>query len=202
MKVTEKLIQKYWENKCTPDEKKAIEMWLASREREATDLDLATMNKVEDRVWNKLNENIDGDQKEETKIVPLYKKITRYAAAACIAIAIFAAGRYSTSLEYNELTSQESTNEEQGLMIYGGNGTSGKLSGNAFMLSFDGQLRLYNGSNNLKTIVVGDVTYVLEPKKSYFIHGNVEKSSMIASNFLANENIPLEGYFGLLVIKF
>lgn len=200
MKVTKELIQKYWEDRCTPKEKEVIEHWLAAKARESTDLDLATMDRSEDRVWDRFNENIIPDYRKPTKVIPLYKKVARYAAAACLAAMFFGAG-YFVDKETSDQVVQNEQKKDRGLRIYGENGAYAKIPGDAFKLSFEGQLRLHNGSNSLKTVIVGEMIHILEPGKSYYLNGSVDGSSMLAINSKSDMDRYLKGDFRLAVIK-
>lgn len=194
MKITPELLKKYFDGHCTSDEKAFVESWIPGNEDILAKMTEEKVAWHTSRIWNRLQ----SDMKREGRTIPLYKKITRYAAAAAVTLMAFGAGYFvdkGTTIQI----AQEKPKEDQGLVVYGGNGAYGTLPGNTFQLSFEGQLKLYNTSNSFKTVIVGDITHILEPNKSYYINGSVDSSSMIASN--TSLGIPLEGDFKLAVIK-
>ncbi|MEM0940424.1 MAG: hypothetical protein AAGI25_11660 [Bacteroidota bacterium] len=200
MEINKELLRRYADGECTNAEKKRVEDWLSERDVISGEFDELEIQREFNVRWTAIESLMERDG--GAKVIPLYKKLTRYAAVVCITVAIFVAGRYSTTPEINELVSQESTIEEQVLVIYGGDGGYGKIPGDSFKLSFDGQLKLYNASNNIKTISVGQMTYILQPKKTYYLYGNVESSSMIAGyNDIERPIQPrdLIGHFGITI---
>jgi hypothetical protein len=196
MKVDSKLLEKYYNGFCTKTEQEIVEKWLASDTFDTNE----TLNlpKKESKIahkqkmWQNISKVMD---KPEVKVVPLFKKLTKYAAVACFATTIFFAGRYSTTIN--------TAAEPQGnLLVYGGNGTHAKIPGNEFSLQFDGQLKLFNGSKEIKTVTVGNKTYTLEPMKTYFLMGDNQKSSLIAGLYFGEEDLAeLKGDFGIKILK-
>ncbi|MEM0940419.1 MAG: hypothetical protein AAF600_14410 [Bacteroidota bacterium] len=199
MEVNRDLLKRYANGQCRTEEKKHVEDWLLEQDFISGSFDQARIRKELNLSWVAIESHMEKEVR--TKIIPLYTKFTRYAAAACLAIVIFFAGRYSTSLEENQLASQEKTPEEQGLMVYGGNGAFTQLNGDSFNLNFDGSLKVYNRSGEQKTIVVGNVTYTLEPNKKYYLLGNANSSSLIVSNRQLNDFNPLVGDFDIFIIR-
>ena len=195
IKVDNKLIKKYHLGLCSPQEEEAVSKWLESSEFNE---ELILESNVDHKqvMWQNISKdlNLTG-----TKVVPLYKKVIKYASVACLIMGVFFAGRYSTTdIPIYEITKvQQST-----LLVYGGNGTYAKIPGDNFSLQFDGQLKLYNGSSSIKTVKVGNASYTLEPFKSYVLMGDIEKSSLIAS--LGFESMDeyggLKGDFSVKVI--
>jgi hypothetical protein len=202
MRITEELLKSYSTDKCTSEEIKAVELWLSSEKYTIPDLSTSELAEVKSRTWSRLSPLL---QEKETPVIPLYKTLSRYVAAACIVITVFFAGRYSsdnTIAMNTDTVSLQSNN----LLVYGGNGACAKLQGNAFSLEFDGQLKLYNGSASVKKVKVGNVTYTLQPRQSYFLMGNNQKSSLIAGLDFEMEQGSgsfgeLKGDFGIKVIK-
>ncbi|RAV30320.1 hypothetical protein [Sinomicrobium soli] len=134
----------------------------------------------------------------------MYKKLTHYAVAACVTAVIFFAGRYS-AIENTPLSAQQTiTQASNNLLVYGGNGAYAKIQGNTFSLQFDGQLKLYNGSEEIKIVTVGNKTYTLEPMQGYILMGDNEKSTLITGLDLKLERVgfaKLKGDFGIRVLK-
>jgi len=165
--VNEELIKKYINGECTLEEKERVESWLQSTTL-ANETDyFKEFTASKDRIWNEISQDIP---QKQTKTIPLYKNLTRYAAAACLAVALFTGG-YFTAIS-NELQEHTVINEaaEQGkLQITFEGGRSTQIPGNQFELLFDGKIQLSNLSDETKTIVCGNQTLLLEAGESYFL---------------------------------
>lgn len=201
MKITTELLKKYASNTCSTQERQAVERWLTDTAAEVPQITDDQWEQADALMRIDIGKHLSFHKKP---VVPLYKKWIRYAAVACVAAAVFFAGRYSatenTSLIAQQTTAQESNN----LLVYGGNGAYAKIPGNKFSLQFDGRLKLYNGSKEIKTVTVGDKTYTLEPMQSYILMGDNEKSSLIADLDFKLERVglaKLKGDFGIRVLK-
>ncbi|MEM6735337.1 MAG: hypothetical protein AAF620_04630 [Bacteroidota bacterium] len=194
MKITHELLEKYARGECTLAEESAIEAWFQSEESESSEFSPSEIENIRALML------VNIEEKQGYKVIPLYKKFTRYAAAAAVILMAFGAGYFVDKGTTDQIVQNE-LKDEQGLTIYGGNGGFGKIPGESFRLSFDGHLRLFNGSDSFKTIIVGEITYILEPNKSYFLQGDENSSTLIANSHRLNESNPLEGDFYISVIK-
>ncbi|MEM6735321.1 MAG: hypothetical protein AAGC64_12065 [Bacteroidota bacterium] len=192
MKITHELLQKYARGQCNLVEEAAIEAWLQSEESESSDLSSVEIANMQTRMMKNF------EQRQTTKVIPLYKKFARFAAAAAVILMAFGAG-YFVDKGHSEQIVRKEVKEDDGIIIYGANGVSGRIPGESFKLNFDGQLKLFNPSNSIKTVVVGLVTYILKPQKDYYIYGNIDNSSILVGNF--EKPIRLEGHFGISVVK-
>jgi len=164
MNITPELLEKYYAGRCTETEKKAIEAWLESPEADTAFPPEERLTKIEQKMWSIINPG------KQTKTIPLYKTITRYAAAACLAGALFAGGYFTASS--NALQEHTAINETAGqgkLQITFEGGRSTQIPGNQFELLFDGKIQLSNLSDETKTIVCGNQTLLLEAGESYFL---------------------------------
>ncbi|MEM9329418.1 MAG: hypothetical protein AAGA85_27405, partial [Bacteroidota bacterium] len=110
MKITEEILARYWNEACSEEERKAVEAWLVSNEREPDQLDEALISNAQDNVWEDLQATIG--QKEEAREVslkfPLYNVI-KYAAACLLLLglgAMYFAG-YSGRPVFEAAASQE-----------------------------------------------------------------------------------------------
>ncbi|MEM6264632.1 MAG: hypothetical protein AAGI38_19125, partial [Bacteroidota bacterium] len=168
MKVTAELLRKYANQQCNPAEQEAVEKWLASNDATETPLAL-TSSAQEDRIWK----NIAQETKEQhiwlmrennaedmdtdpptTRILPLFNKLIKYAAAACILLTVFFAGRYSVPTATAHPVEDKSPQNH--LYIQGENGAKGNLPGEAFNITFNGTISLFNSSLKPKRIQVGE----------------------------------------------
>ena len=130
MRITEELLRKHLLGLCTEEEKKAIKEWFERRENQSTGLKIVEVSDSERKeIWSTIHETIPELQpfNSSTKTIPLVKKLTRYAAAACIIFAAFFGGRFSA----NTANASEVVNKspEDHLYIFGGSGTEGNLPG-------------------------------------------------------------------------
>jgi len=201
MRVDSELLQKYHAGLCTPEEEKTVESWLASGEYlESLDLTETEKTAHKEHMWQQI---IGATKHTQVKVIPLYKKIIQYAAAACFIIAVFFAGRIST-FDSTPIVSKTSQNEQANFLVYGGNGAYAKIPGDEFNVQFDGQLKLFNGSTSDKTIIVGTTSYTLEPQQTYILMGNKQESSLIANiDFGVERGLyhDLKGDFSIKVLR-
>ena len=86
-RITDRLLQKYYLGQCTEEEQSAVEQWLASEQFDEP-LDLPDRVKPihKQQMWQAISEDLDLPRGRK---VPLYRKMMRYAAAAC---AVFGLG--------------------------------------------------------------------------------------------------------------
>jgi len=98
--VNEEIIKKYIKGDCTPKEKERVEVWLQST-TVPNETDYAKeFAASRDRIWNEIREDIP---QKQNKVIPLYKTLTRYAAAACLAVGLFAGGYFILEQEQRQL---------------------------------------------------------------------------------------------------
>ena len=97
MRITVELLEKYLRGLCSPEEKAAVEQWLTSSEDEVSELSAEAISEMKQNVRRSLPPFLDNNK---PLVVPLYMQVIRYAAAACIIIGVFVAGRLSVSTSY------------------------------------------------------------------------------------------------------
>jgi len=85
-KVDGELLEKYYSGMCNANERKIVEEWLASDAYDQP-LDLPDHIKASQKahIWRHVMEDVG---QSKTKVIPLFKKIARYAAIACLFIAV------------------------------------------------------------------------------------------------------------------
>lgn len=195
--VTKELIEKYHLGLCSPEEKKLVEDWLDSAVHQIDLTPEKDDDKIRQQIWQTLTPIISGD--DQAQVVPLYKKLTKYAAVASIVLAVFFAGRLSVNMGYAHPVVDKTPKDH--LFIFGGNGARGNLPGQAFKVQFDGRLKLYNGALTSKCIKVGNQEFVLEPYQTYYLSGSVEKPILLNSKQLPGNDfdlMSLKGDFSIL----
>ena len=185
MKITPELLEKYQLGKCTTEEKTIVEAWLEDTSYIPRDVLKTTISSMSTSVWTKITKTINTDNSgsgHNATIIPLHKRLTKYAAAACILLVTFFGGRFSADTASATTTVEKAKRDH--LYIYGGDGTNGKLPGNNFKINFDGTVKLYNESLYKKNIQVGDTSFVLGPQQIYYLKGSVEKPTLWSDNHL------------------
>ncbi|MEM7509496.1 MAG: hypothetical protein AAF388_01105 [Bacteroidota bacterium] len=202
--INKALLQKYFNGDCSSAEKARVEAWLASDEYETTPLpfDATTKADIKSSMWKNITADMDSEglaTERDAPVVPLHRRVLRYAAAACLLIAVFFGGRISASY-FNTKTKTDKSPHDH-LYIAGGNGAQGHLPGDYFKVKFDGTLRLYNDGLMPKTIEVGDTTFALLPKQTYYLEGSVERPQLLgigSYTYPDNDFQDLRGYFSIL----
>ncbi|MEM6817012.1 MAG: FecR family protein, partial [Bacteroidota bacterium] len=104
MRITRELLEQYFLDNCTEEEKRAIERWRSSSEDEYEKL-LSEVSKreIENDIWNDLIPVINKGQ--DKKAIPLFNRVTGYAAAAIIlcTVGFFSYRTFSDNFEVNEM---------------------------------------------------------------------------------------------------
>ncbi|MEM6737295.1 MAG: hypothetical protein AAGC64_12685 [Bacteroidota bacterium] len=208
-RITPELLKRYYSDGCTQEEKRLVEQWIELEDEEDSmnEISASAHDMIQKGAWEKIQQKVQLNQivDEGSKVIPLYKKLTRYAAAACLAMAIFAAGRYSSNSQSKDpLTATQRLDKKGYLTVFGGNGAQGKIQGETFDISLNGELKLFNSSAYTMSVHCGERVYEIEPKRTYYLSGNEERSSLISSENLANsqfQDFRLEGYFLVRNVK-
>ena len=201
MKITKELLNKHSKGLCSEEERIAVEEWFEMDEVPATGLRMFRGKEVnKERIWSRVLQDLPlmGNQSGSTRTIPLYKKLTRYAAAVCIIFAAFFGGRLSTGTA-NANPVMDKTPKDH-LYITGGNGAKGNLPGESFNVKFDGNVRLFNGASGQKSIQVGDTCFILESHQTYYLSGSLEKPQLLSYWNVTGENYQNtkpEGYFSI-----
>ncbi|MEQ6118101.1 hypothetical protein [Reichenbachiella sp. MALMAid0571] len=180
MKVTSSLLRKYVAGLCTPQEAQEVESWMSSFEDDAV-LSPEEIGNSPQIIRERLYGVLFGSG-EKTPVIPLYKKLVKYVAAACIIFATFFGGRFSANTANANTIVDKSPKGH--LYISGGKGTKGNLPGKVFKLQFDGTLRLYNSAMGQKSVQVGNTSFILESRQTYYLLGSIEKPNLINSDYL------------------
>ncbi|MEM9675599.1 MAG: hypothetical protein AAF992_23615 [Bacteroidota bacterium] len=170
MKMTNELLIKYAKGQCAPEEKGLVEAWLSEIEHPDLPSYDDELDEITPKVWSRLSQQLP---KGGAKVVPMYKRVMHYVAAACLAMGLFFAGHLSgrQSVSYASEIKQGKQLTDV-LYIYGGNGTYGQVDNSRYRLKFEGTLRLHNSANVPKQIVCGKQEFTLEPHKTYFLSGS------------------------------
>jgi len=186
-RVDGKLLEKYYTGRCTPEERKRVEAWLESGEaHETPDLPENVKMSHKAQMWHNIMGEIDIAQ-PAAKTIPIYKKVIRYAAAACVAITLIGTG-YFYGINNDITVISAFTAEVPGqLHISTGADKTAKIDGDQFRIQFEGFLQLYNASNSKMSITAGGKSYVLKPSKVYYLTGSHKKSL-----FIEDAKLPLD----------
>ncbi|MEM6526142.1 MAG: hypothetical protein AAF693_20265 [Bacteroidota bacterium] len=205
MKITKELLKRHGMGLCTTEEKKAVEEWFDRLEGPM--MSTRSFQEIEENkkeTWNKLSKmvpELDGHvATDRLKSIPLYYKVTRYVAAACIIFIAFFGGRYSTGTVNANPAPKDPTADH--IYIFGAKGAVGNLPGNQFMIEFDGAIKLYNNSISPKNIIVGDTSFMITSRKDFYLVGSTENPELIiqdrnVTSFEELRSIEMEGYFSI-----
>jgi len=200
MKITSSLLRKYANGLCTPQESQEVKNWMLSFKDDA----MLSPEEIGDSPQI-IRERLYGSlfvTNDNTPIIPLFKKMAKYAAVATILFATFFGGHFSAKTANANMMADKLPKDQ--LYITGGNGTKGNLPGQKFKLHFNGTLRLFNSAKEQKSIQVGNTLFLLNPGQTYYLLGSIEKPNLIISDFFHNNNdaaVTLEGDFSILRLE-
>ena len=180
-KIDGELLQKYYAGRCTPKEEKMVQAWLESGESdEKLDLPDEIKSAHKEQMWQNITAGI-GRPAAATNVTTLYKKVIRYAAAACVAIGLFVGGYYYgiENADTRNKTMAIADKHANQLHISATSDKVAKIDGDQFQIRYDGHLQLYTAANSEMTIYIGEKSYVLQPMQSYYLTGSSENPNII-----------------------
>ncbi|MEM9858241.1 MAG: FecR domain-containing protein [Bacteroidota bacterium] len=96
MEINRELISKYLRGQCSESESQHIKAWLESEEGEKAFPRESKLAQIESEMWKNISGDMDNN---ETAIIPLYKRVVRYAAAVIILCAVGFSVYYFSSSE-------------------------------------------------------------------------------------------------------
>lgn len=198
MKINKTLLKRYFDGTCSEDERNEVEAWLASDVHdEPLVLDEVTKDYYKSLMWQNLSADVGFN--DSIQEIPLYKRLSRYAAVTFLILMVFVAGRLSVHSGYaNPLTAEES---KKLLYINGENGAYAQIEGNTFTLQFDGVLKLYNGSPTTKIVTCGIKAFELQPFQTYFLTGSHAQPRLLSGQVDEELESMLQGDFSIRVIS-
>ncbi|MGD1894469.1 MAG: hypothetical protein ACFB15_28225 [Cyclobacteriaceae bacterium] len=208
MRITKKLLKKHGRGLCTEEERKAVEEWFEMDETLETGLAVFSSEEVnKERIWSKVTQELPSLKSQKPpiskgkRVVPLYKRVIRYAAVACMLIGSFFIGYFSALPSASADTIKKAKQLTDVLHIYGGDSAYGKMDGSRYRVEFNGSLRLYNGAGQPKHIVCGEREFTLKPFQTYYLTGSDQEPILTEESELAdsyNAHAELEGGFSAL----
>ncbi|MEM6841400.1 MAG: hypothetical protein AAF632_04185 [Bacteroidota bacterium] len=201
MKISRELLKKYAQGACTDEERAAVEAWLASEDTfEDTSYD-AIFIPQKDSIRENLLARLGGkwpsstSESERARVVPLYQRLSRYAAAACVVIGTFFLGYFASPPSAQADTVKKPKHLTDLLYIYGGNGAYTKMNATRYRVKFEGRLKLYNDADQPKQLVCGEQEFTLEPHRAYFLSGSNQNALLTKDQ---GQPYSLEGDFSIL----
>ena len=201
MKITKELLNKHSKGLCTEEERKVVEAWFEMDEGPATGLRMYIGDEVnKERIWSRVSQNIPlfGNQ-SGSQTIPLYRRVARYVAVACIIFAAFLGGRFSaSSANANNIVDKS---PKDLLYVYGENGSYAQIEGEKYDVKFDGKLKLFNGSDKPKVITCGTKEFQMEPFQTYLLDGSYHDPKMISKDFDDQYFNHLKGDFSIKIIR-
>ncbi|MEM9830766.1 MAG: hypothetical protein AAF944_09010 [Bacteroidota bacterium] len=201
MKVTPELLRRYSRGECTEAEIQLVEHWLAFADDDAI-LSEEDIGNSPERIRDKLFPALfrtEGRPETKVPVVPLYKRLMRYAAVACIAMVFFAVGQLSVTTTYAK--PMVNLEPKDLLYVYGMRNVHSTLSGEEFHVQIEGTIKLHNGSMAPKRITCGDQQFVLEPYHTYYLSGSDSAASLSDNSRFSDQgpgNFSLKGDFSIL----
>ena len=197
MKITQELLEKYWNGDCTEEELSAIKKWLDSTEEESLDTtNELRSDKAQASVWSRLSKDIRKED-DSRKIIrwPYPLKFNHYA-AACLLLLLLGLGyflKYSPdamlNAGFNDATKLVLRIPEQKKMA---------LVDQNCKVQFSGVLSLYNPTSSEKKITCNDKIYTLAAGEKYIIdsrYPNLQTSSMrVIREFIVHDYVRTEYY--------
>ncbi|MEM1260086.1 MAG: hypothetical protein AAGH81_16270 [Bacteroidota bacterium] len=194
MKISKALLAKYAQGKCNPQEQQLVEDWLNQHETLEDKDEVGEFKKFHDETWRKI---AHGSGFGKRKAITSARSLIRYAAAACIIFGAFIGGRVSANP--GSAVTVDANGYKENLYLTGGPNLRTNLKGDHFRVNFKGTLSLYNASNKEQIITTGDSTFILGPKKVYYLSGSTV-DPMLIEGFGNNYDDPMVSELSILRI--
>ncbi|MEM6814847.1 MAG: hypothetical protein AAF600_10685 [Bacteroidota bacterium] len=196
MKITEELLERYWNEACSEEECKAVESWLESTETAPDQLDEHQVSDSKNNVWNELRKSIRKEEKtKEILFNPSPYTYFNYA-AACLLALVLGAG-YFVKYSGNSLY-EFASDEPLQLVLSIPEQDKVALVDQGCMVQFKGVLSLHNPTSSKKTIICNGKPYLLEAGEKYLIdsrYPNLKTSSMrMMREFIVNDFVRTDYY--------
>ena len=173
MKITNELLKKYAEGRCTEEEKALIEKWMTSNTNTDEEVFVEEFEPFKESTWKSILVKVT---EKHPDTISIFRTFIKVSAAASILFAAFLGGRVSANV--NAPISDSSPKLNEHLYIYSGKKSYGNLPGTIFKVQFDGTIRLYNASRKTQKLMVGDSVFTLQPERTYFLTGSTESSEL------------------------
>jgi|GEM_PF-2677389 len=162
MKIDHKLLEKYHLGLCTTEEEAAIMAWLDSNNSdEELDWPVEHKQAIGQGMWENIAEHIDSSP-EVTPFFSrkLYRRITRYAAAACLVLGVIYGERILCDLGYNRTEMSYDNSRNTGLRQV-------RTAGIAVTLLPESRLKLATNLCRTKSEVVFCGSALLENRREH-----------------------------------
>ncbi|MEM8765095.1 MAG: hypothetical protein AAGD88_14855 [Bacteroidota bacterium] len=190
MKITNELLKKYAEGRCTDEEKALIEKWMTSDTSADEEVFIGEFEPHKESAWKSILVKVT---EKHPDTISIFRTFIKVSAAASILFATFLGGRVSANV--NVPTTNSSSKFKEQLYIYSGKIPYGNLPGELFKVQFDGRLRLYNASKKTQRLMVGDSVFTLHPERNYFLTGSTESAELTSLShgyidMSSDDNLP------------
>ncbi|MEM6831886.1 MAG: FecR domain-containing protein, partial [Bacteroidota bacterium] len=205
MKITEALFKKYIEGECTEQEKRLVEEWLNSGEGTLSDFSTREVAQMKERTWEKLEKRhqfrleVSGEsafKESKATILPLYRKVFRYAAVAVMAISLGFTSYYFLSTTGVD-SGKPSVALEDYQTISNGRGQRKSVElpdGTTVWLNNDTQIKVPEEFSEEERIVylAGHAHFhvIRNPEKPFIIYTEGTKTQVLGTSFDINTNDP------------
>ena len=187
MKITPELLKKYSEGNCTEDEIRLVESWLSSLDDDAVLSD----KEIGDSIYNirtKLHTTLS-DSGSGSKVIPLYKKVMRYASAVIILLFVgVAAYYYLHGFDPDAGDDQISLQEFRHIKTQRGQKRTIDLpDGSTIRLNYESELKIPEKFSGVERIVflTGHAHFDVaeDPDRPFIIFTNNSKTRVLGTSF-------------------
>ncbi|MEM6526046.1 MAG: FecR domain-containing protein [Bacteroidota bacterium] len=189
MKVTRELIERYHSGHCTEEEKRAVDQWLSSSKDQYDQLlDPATKDDMASEIWGSISPVVQSDS--SGKVVPLYQRIGRYAAAVLFLSAIGFSWYYYTSRESISRTTQVADLYQTVQTQRGEKRTVTLPDGSTIRMNYETEIRVperFEGDERV-VYLTGHAHFDIarNPEKPFIIYTEDTKTQVLGTSFDIN----------------
>ncbi|MEM6526375.1 MAG: FecR domain-containing protein [Bacteroidota bacterium] len=188
MKITPELLERYELGKCTPQEQRFVEEWLDDVDYTPDDVSSESSKAMSNSVWK--NVSVKTGAKKAGQVIPLHRRITRYAAAVVLLSALSFSVYYLAS---SDLIFSESQVAEvyQKVQTQRGEKRTVKLpDGSKIRMNYETELRVpekFEGDERV-VYLTGHAHFDIakNPQKPFIIYTKDSKTKVLGTSFDIN----------------
>ena len=187
MKITPDLLKKYAAGDCTEAERLKVEQWLLKNEDLSTSLPKQKLDTEKTQVWQNLSANISEGNK--TKVIPLYKKVTRYAVAVILFLSVGACVYlYLNYFDLDRAVDPVASQDYQNIVTQRGQKRTINLpDGSSIRLNYESLLKVprkFTGSERT-VFLTGHAHFdiIKDPGRPFIIHTENSKTRVLGTSF-------------------
>ncbi|MEM6526120.1 MAG: FecR domain-containing protein [Bacteroidota bacterium] len=188
MKITPELLERYELGKCTPEERKFVEEWLDDAGYTPDDVSKESSKAMSDAVWKNVSAEM-GVQKAG-QVIPLHRRITRYAAAVILLGALSFLVYYLVSPNFSP-TENQVADLYQNVQTKRGEKRTVKLpDGSTIRMNYETEIRVPEKFEGTERVVYlkGHAHFEVarNEKKPFIIYTEATKTEVLGTSFDIN----------------